>query len=203
MMDASLFNESLKAVVLDAIPSPLLVLDSDARIHGMNKAASDFIGPAAASGLRHRCGEVFRCIHQHQSQRACGQTEACGDCIIRLGLQVISGGPAVVRQRYDMKLLRGEQCEPVVFWVTASAMKLKQETMALVVLEDISELVVLRDLVPICASCKKVRTGDSYWEQVEAYMSRHLDLTFTHGICPECVEKFYGELGKTTGEEEA
>ncbi len=56
----------------------------------------------------------------------------------------------------------------------------------------------LRGLLPICAWCKKIRNDAGYWEQVEAYLSRTTDATFTHGICPACAASL---LGKPTREE--
>jgi sigma-B regulation protein RsbU (phosphoserine phosphatase) len=44
----------------------------------------------------------------------------------------------------------------------------------------------LRGLLPICSYCKKVRDDDNYWQQVEAYISAHSEVQFSHGICPEC-----------------
>jgi two-component system, cell cycle sensor histidine kinase and response regulator CckA len=44
----------------------------------------------------------------------------------------------------------------------------------------------LAGLLPICASCKRIRDDSGYWQQVEAYIAEHTDAVFTHGICPEC-----------------
>lgn len=49
----------------------------------------------------------------------------------------------------------------------------------------------LRGLIPICASCKRIRDDSGYWGQIEAYIARHSDAEFSHGICPECAEKLY------------
>ena len=49
----------------------------------------------------------------------------------------------------------------------------------------------LSGLLPICASCKKIRDDQGYWNQVEAYIIEHSDATFTHGICPDCMQKLY------------
>jgi hypothetical protein len=49
----------------------------------------------------------------------------------------------------------------------------------------------LRGLLPICATCKRVRDDQGYWNQIEAYLSSHSDAHFTHGICPECAKKLY------------
>lgn len=50
----------------------------------------------------------------------------------------------------------------------------------------------LRGLLPICASCKKIRDDKGYWNQIEAYIETHSDASFSHGICPECADKLYG-----------
>jgi PAS domain S-box-containing protein len=46
----------------------------------------------------------------------------------------------------------------------------------------------LAGLLPICANCKRIRDDQGYWQQVEAYISRHSDAVFSHGICPECLK---------------
>ena len=50
---------------------------------------------------------------------------------------------------------------------------------------------VLRGLLPICTSCKKIRDDQGYWNQLEIYIREHSEAEFTHGLCPECVKKFY------------
>jgi len=62
------------------------------------------------------------------------------------------------------------------------------------VLEDITEVVTLQRILPICAYCKKIRNDQDYWEQVESYLRKHTDIRFTHGICPECAKVLYPEL---------
>jgi PAS domain S-box-containing protein len=51
----------------------------------------------------------------------------------------------------------------------------------------------LNGLLPICASCKKIRNDEGYWEQVEIYIRSRSDAEFTHGICPDCVKELYPE----------
>ena len=52
----------------------------------------------------------------------------------------------------------------------------------------------LKGLIPICASCKKIRDDKGYWEEVEVYIRNHADVEFSHGICPACQEKYYGDF---------
>ena len=52
----------------------------------------------------------------------------------------------------------------------------------------------LSGLLPICASCKKIRDDNGYWNKIESYISQHSEAEFTHGICPECIKKLYPDL---------
>ena len=52
----------------------------------------------------------------------------------------------------------------------------------------------LSGLLPICASCKKIRNDEGYWEDVAVYIREHSEADFSHGICPDCVQKLYGDL---------
>ena len=49
----------------------------------------------------------------------------------------------------------------------------------------------LGSMLPICASCKKIRNDDGYWSQIEVYIRDHTNTEFSHGICPECAQKLY------------
>lgn len=53
--------------------------------------------------------------------------------------------------------------------------------------EALTGLKVLRGLLPICASCKKIRADDGSWQPLETYISRHSEADFTHGLCPVCL----------------
>lgn len=60
--------------------------------------------------------------------------------------------------------------------------------------EALDNIKVLKGLIPICASCKKIRDDQGFWHRVEKYLAEHSKATFTHGICPECEEKLYGDF---------
>jgi hypothetical protein len=62
--------------------------------------------------------------------------------------------------------------------------------------QALSEIKTLRGMLPMCSSCKKIRNDDGYWEHVEAYITKHTSTEFSHGICPECMEKLYPNLSK-------
>ena len=60
--------------------------------------------------------------------------------------------------------------------------------------EALSRVKQLQGLLPICSYCKKIRDDQNYWHQVESYVGKHTDARFSHGICPDCTEKFRIEL---------
>jgi DNA-binding response OmpR family regulator len=60
--------------------------------------------------------------------------------------------------------------------------------------EALAKVKLLSGLIPICASCKKIRDDQGYWTQIEAYLKQHSEADFTHGICPDCMKELYPDL---------
>ncbi len=57
--------------------------------------------------------------------------------------------------------------------------------------EAFQKIKTLSGLLPICAGCKKIRNDQGYWQQIESFIGERSEAEFTHGLCPECLEKFY------------
>jgi len=74
----------------------------------------------------------------------------------------------------------------------------EQEQLVSQLKEALAEIKTLKGFIPICALCKKIRDDEGYWDQLEAYISKHTDAKFTHGLCPECVEKYRAEMKNLT-----
>ncbi len=58
------------------------------------------------------------------------------------------------------------------------------------------EVQMLEGLLPICSWCKKIRDAQSEWQPMEKYISERSPAEFSHGICPDCMQKHYGDLLK-------
>ena len=58
----------------------------------------------------------------------------------------------------------------------------------------LAKVKLLSGLLPICASCKKIRDDEGYWHQVEIFIRDHSDAEFSHGLCPNCIQGLYPEL---------
>ena len=52
----------------------------------------------------------------------------------------------------------------------------------------------LQGMLPICSVCKNIRDDKGYWNRIESYISKHSEVEFSHGICPECAKKLYPEI---------
>lgn len=70
----------------------------------------------------------------------------------------------------------------------------KLETKNKALQNALDEVKTLSGFLPICASCKKIRDDQGYWNQIESYIRTHSDAEFSHSICPECAKKLYADL---------
>lgn len=59
--------------------------------------------------------------------------------------------------------------------------------------DTLAEIKTLRGILPLCSFCKKVRNDKGYWEQVDIYLQKYSEANISHGVCPECAEKYYAE----------
>ncbi len=61
--------------------------------------------------------------------------------------------------------------------------------------EALDTIKALQGMLPICAGCKKIRDDDSgHWHNLETYIEKHSEATFTHGLCPDCMKRLYPQL---------
>lgn len=67
--------------------------------------------------------------------------------------------------------------------------------------EALSTVKTLSGLLPICASCKKIRDDNGYWNQIESYIQTYSEAEFSHGICPDCVKKLYPDMYENNEDE--
>ena len=62
--------------------------------------------------------------------------------------------------------------------------------------KTLAKVKTLSGLIPICASCKKIRDDKGYWGQIESYIRDHSEAEFSHGICPDCMKKLYPDFAE-------
>lgn len=184
-------RSGLLRAVLDAMPLPVFVIDGEVRLVDRNEAGAKFLGDAGTGALRRLPGELLHCIVALSAPGGCGTGARCRECVVRSTIDASIALGAPVRRRGTLLQTGEGGPQRLHLFVTAAGIPGADPALRLLIIEDITEFVELRDLVPICAGCKRIRTDTNYWEQVEQYFARHLEVRFTHGMCPECLEKYF------------
>jgi len=172
--------------VFDAMPSIIFVVDEDVRIQEYNAAAAKLMSLKKTDVLRRRGGEALNCLYAVDGLEGCGRAPHCKDCVIRNSVGEAFQGNHVVRRRARLEIIRNGNKIEIYALITASPFRYMEKSLALLVIEDISEIAELRRLIPICSVCKKVRDDKASWSRFEAYFKEHWDVDFSHGICPDC-----------------
>ena len=181
--------------ILEAIPLPMFLVDEDMQVQELNSAASHTFGLDRDRVLKRRGGDVLHCLSATESREGCGHGSNCSDCIIRNSVAACLEGHKVYRRRMKFRVVDGAEFRELELLVTAAPLP-GMVNYALLILEDITELSVLKGIIPICMHCKKVRDDQQYWQQVEGYFHRFIGVEFSHGVCPECMKLHYPDMQK-------
>lgn len=193
--NTSMINEmSFSRTVYNAVPSPILVVNEDVCILDHNQAAKAILAPQSQAVLRRRAGEVLHCLNANRTPEGCGRSEPCRECVIRGSVNRCLATGALTRQKARLELTDGNEVNEVHFLVSAAPLTHRKQKLVVLILEDIGEIVELRRMLPICARCKNVRDNEDLWHRVDLYLSKHLDLDFTHSLCPDCAAELYPHL---------
>jgi PAS domain-containing protein len=180
--------------LLDVIPSYIFVFDRDVRVVYCNQSADHFIGSGPASNLQKLCGDALHCINSQGDGLECGKTQACSDCVLRKVIVKAFDGEKSFKINADLKVVRNGQINTVALQISAFPINHDEKSYALLIADDVSEINELRELLPICAWCKKIKDDKQYWGHVEDYITSHMDVSLTHGICPDCLKKHFGKF---------
>ena len=70
-------------------------------------------------------------------------------------------------------------------------LRAREQTLARQIDRALAEIKVLSGLLPICASCKRIRDDGGDWTQLESYIHQHSQAEFSHGLCPECARNLF------------
>jgi PAS domain S-box-containing protein len=153
-----------------SIGSPVGYADAIARVHPEDRARVERL---VTDGLHHRRPEEYECrvvrpdgTVRHVQNRAVVVSDGSGAVVRMVGtsLDITERKLAEENQR---TLLRELQA-------------------------SVAEVKVLQGILPICASCKRIRTEEGRWDAVESYVRERTNAEFSHGICPDCARKWAG-----------
>lgn len=91
-----------------------------------------------------------------------------------------------------------------LFWVLMAAYRDERERLREAnarLSRALEEVDTLRGLLPLCPSCRKVRSDQGHWLAVEAYLTAHAGANVSHSLCPECEREHFPGMGSGPGEE--
>jgi len=91
------------------------------------------------------------------------------------------------------KVLTNRGLALFAIWATAFVV-IQKKFMEIEREKHLSEIKVLQGLLPICASCKKIRDDAGKWNEIEVYIKERSEADFSHGICQDCYKKLYPEI---------
>ena len=200
--------------ILDFLPDPAWVVDSRGRITHWNQAMERLTGVSTEQmlgkgeyehalplyGERRPCLIDLMLKHDPEGESRYQNLERRGNMLVtsefflpklgEAGLYVagsatclldeqgrVSGAIQTLRDISEAKRGQKER-EKLIDELTAALAKVQ----------------TLKGLIPICSHCKKIRRDEGYWEQLETFFSEHAEVEFSHGICPDCLEKYYREF---------
>ena len=184
-------NEFFYRTILDAIPIPVFVVDDDVQKRDLNAAAASLIGLDKKASYRRRGGQVLHCLHASDVTEECGRGPACRECAIRNLVKQCLTGRIITRKRVNLQVTRDSAHIDLQVLMTVSPLPDDGERLALLMMEDITEINALKSLIPMCMKCKKVRDDQECWKDMDAYFQEHAGIDFSHSLCPICKKEYY------------
>ncbi|HEU5402173.1 MAG TPA: hypothetical protein VFU86_12500 [Terriglobales bacterium] len=177
--------------IVEAIPLAVFLVDDELHVYRLNEAANrlSWLDPAVI--FRQHGDEVLQCLRHADSPEGCGRGASCAHCVIRESTLECMARRKVHRRNLKFEVNRSDKKREMRVTVTVAPIPSEDGNVVLMVLEDMSEVTQLNDLIPICMHCKKIRDDQQDWQHVESYFHRCIGANFSHGICPECLRAHY------------
>jgi PAS domain S-box-containing protein len=179
----------------DFAPTGYFNLARDGTILAVNLTGARLLGLGRAQFLKRRFGSLVS-EPDRPALNACLEKTFAGtdrECC-EVALLRAEAAPLFVRIEAVVSAGRRE-CRAAVLDVTdRHRAEAEQERLVQELQSALARVKLLSGLLPICANCKSIRNDEGYWKQLESYISSHSEATFSHGICPECLNKLYPEL---------
>lgn len=195
-----LFEKSTDAVLIrdrDGIirlanPMAIKMLRASKPEEVIGKAYLDFVHPDDRPGSKERIAR--------QTRAALGGQGVDGNQVIaplrEHRLIALNGDLIDVESTGVAFAHQGELFIQGIFHDRTERKKLEEEREKLILKlrEALAKVKALSGLLPICASCKKIRDDKGYWNQIEIYLKEHSEAEFSHGLCPDCLKKLYPDF---------
>ena len=176
-----LFTEGGSAWTNDSLPILNVPTKEDPRLHPRNRCIHDGYMSIALIPIRTR-KDIVGLLQLNDRRKDCFTPE------LILFLEALAQGIGIALMRIQDGTARKKAEEDL----QQKALELEKANQELQALLD--NVKTLRGLLPICASCKKIRDDKGYWNQFESYIRDHSEADFSHSICPDCAKRLYPDF---------
>lgn len=130
---------------------------------------------------------MLHCLQAHDVPEGCGRGPHCPSCVIRNSVvsSLVTSQVKRRRMKFRRMALSGPPQEMELL-ISAQPLPQAGPNVTVLTIEDMTEITRLKQILPICMVCKKIRDDQEYWHQVESFFRDEIGVDFSHGICPEC-----------------
>lgn len=184
--------------LIEKMTDGVLVVDRQERVVDFNPALVELLGVEISLLIGERVVRVFPAWDQLKVTNE--ENDKTGQEILLKGNQAKYLNVRLIRLR-DYQ--QNEQGKLIILQDITGRKQLESEREELIssLQTALGQVKTLRGLLPICANCKKIRDDHGYWQDVAVYVREHTEAEFSHGICPDCMQKLYPEFyGKLANE---
>jgi PAS domain-containing protein len=184
-------NKDYFEALFNAVGVPIFVVDENLRIWGANPSAEAMQDTRILKALKRLCGEVFHCLHEKESAKECGETKFCKDCYLRNIVSDVSNTQQPQEEMVKLSVLREGKEKTIWLQISGKPLSYNGHLFTVLTLQEKTELIELRNIIPICSYCKNIRNDDEYWLRIEEYLASNVQIDLTHCICPDCLKEHY------------
>jgi PAS domain S-box-containing protein len=196
MEEAVQVSETRYRRLFETAQDGILILDADTgEIFDVNPFLIEMLGYSHETFLGKRLWEIGAFRDREASKTAFSELQSKGYVRYEdLPLETREGGQIDVEFVSNVYLVNHQKVIQCNIRDITQRRRIEEERRRLTYdLQDaLTKIKRLQGLLPICASCKKIRDDQGYWNQLETYIQDHSEAEFSHGFCPECMKKLYG-----------
>jgi len=133
-------REEELATIYDNAPLIMLLMDENWKIRKTNAFTAQFVGTTIGNMVNMRCGAALRCVHALDNPEGCGFGPSCKECALRIAiLNTIETGRSHISEEISMSFSDGEKERKANFLLSTKKLVIKEQPLALVSLQDITE----------------------------------------------------------------
>lgn len=182
----------LASFLIKTMPLAMMIINDEVKVKGINDAATKFLCISKEDANLKKCGDVLKCVNA-KYPGGCGSAPRCVKCVLRKSVLEALAGQVVSRNKGIFDIVDNGELKRLTLLITAAPINYKNNTMVLVLTEDVSLVTQLEGLIPICSSCHHICDEHGNWVSLEKYLQMHSEAELTHDFCPVCSDKMRAE----------